>query len=53
MVIDKSNKGISSGPSANQYEFFTSTVCKNVVEKFVTIALFLKELIILLKESKV
>ena len=36
----------------NQYEFATSTVCNNVVEKFVAIALLLKELMILLNGAK-
>ena len=36
----------------NQYEFVTSTVCNNVVKKFVAIALLLKELMILLKGAK-
>ena len=45
----QSKSGVSGEPSANQYEFSISTVCKNIVEKFVTIVVFLKELIILLR----
>ena len=40
------------GPCANQYEFATKTVCKNIVKKFVSIALLLKELMILIKGKK-
>ena len=36
-----------------QYEVVTSTVCKNIVETFVTITLLLKLLMILLKRGKV
>ena len=32
------------GPYANQYEFATKTVRKNVVKKFVSIALRLKKI---------
>ena len=53
MIIGKSKSGVSGEPSANQYEFSISTVCKNIVEKFVAITLFLKELMILLKGGKV
>ena len=53
MIIGKSKSDVSGGPSANQYEFSTSTICKNIVEKFVVITLFLKELMILLKRVKV
>ena len=52
MVIGKSKSSVSGGPSANQYEFSILIVCKNIVENFVTIALLLKELIILLKGAK-
>ena len=31
------------GPCVNQYEFAIKTVCKNVVKKFMNIALLLKE----------
>ena len=48
----QSKSGVNSGPSANQYKFYTSTVCKNVVKKFMAIALLLKELMILLKGAK-
>ena len=40
------------GLDVNQKKFTTSTVCKNVVEKFVTIVLLLKESMILLKRAK-
>ena len=40
------------GPCANQYEFATKTVCKNVVKNFVSIILLLKESIILFKRKK-
>ena len=50
MIIGKSKSGVSGGPSVNQYEFCTTTVCKNIVEKFAIIRiLLLKELMILLK----
>ena len=52
MVIGKSKSSVSGGPSANQYEFSILIVCKNIVENFVTIALLLKELMILLKGAK-
>lgn len=52
MVIDKSKSGVSGGPSINQYEFFTSTVYKNIVKRFIAITLLLKELMILLQETK-
>ena len=37
------------GSCANQYEFATKTVCKNIIKNFVSIALLLKELVILFK----
>ena len=37
------------GSCVNQYEFATKTVCKNVVKKFMSIVLLLKELMILFK----
>ena len=40
------------GSLANQYEFATKTICKNVVKKFVSITLLLKESMILFKEKK-
>ena len=40
------------GPCANKKEFATKTVCKDVIKKFVSIALLLKELKILLKKNK-
>ena len=40
------------GPCANQLEFATKTVCKNVVKKFMSIALFLKESMILFNRKK-
>ena len=42
-----------SRPNMKQYEVVTSTVCKNIVETFVTITLLLKLLMILLKRGKV
>ena len=33
MVIGKSKSGVSGRPSANQYEFSTSTVCKKYCRK--------------------
>ena len=39
-------------PYANQKKFATKMVCKNVKKKFVSIALLLKESIILLKGNK-
>ena len=33
---------VVSGPNMKQYEVVTSTVCKNIVETFVTITLLLK-----------
>ena len=53
MVFGKSKSGVSGRPSVNQYKFSTSTVSKNVVEKFVVITLLLKKLMILLKEDNV
>ena len=41
------------GSCANQYEFATKIVCKNVVKKFVSITLLLKESIILFKGKKI
>ena len=41
------------GPCANQLEFATKTVCKNVVKKFISIALLLKESMILFKGKNV
>ena len=41
------------GPYANQYEFATKTVCKNVVKNFVSIILLLKESIILFKRKNI
>ena len=41
------------GSHANQYEFATKTICKNIVKKFVSITLLLKELMILFKEKNV
>ena len=40
------------GLNVNQKEFIISVVCKNVVENFVTIALLVKESMILLREAK-
>ena len=40
-------------PDTNQLKFITSTVCKNIVQKFVTIVVFLKELMILLRGQSV
>ena len=40
------------GPYANQKEFATKTVYKNIVKKFVSIILLLKELMILFKGKK-
>ena len=40
------------GPCASQYEFATKTICKNVVKKFMSIALLLKESMILFKGKK-
>ena len=40
-------------PYANQQEFATKTVCKNVIKKFVSITLLLKESMILLKGKKI
>ena len=34
----------SGWPSVNQYQFSTSIVCKNVVEKFVVITLLYKKI---------
>ena len=48
----QSKSGVNNGPRANQYKFSTSTVSKNVVKKFMAIALLLKELMILLKGAK-
>ena len=36
-------------PDTNQLKFITSTVYKNIVQKVVTIVVFLKELMILLR----
>ena len=41
------------GPNANQQEFATKIVCKNVVKKFVSIVSLLKESMILFKENKI
>ena len=38
--------------NANQQEFAILTVCKNVIEKFVTITMLLKESMIFLREQK-
>ena len=43
---------ISSEPGCELVIISTSTVCKNIVEKFVVIALLLKESTILLREAK-
>ena len=40
------------GLNANQLEFTTSIVYKNVVENFVTITLLVKELMILLRGAE-
>ena len=40
-------------PDTNQLKFITSTVCKNIVQKVVTIVVFLKELMILLRGQSV
>ena len=41
------------GLCANQYEFATKTIFKNVVKKFVSIILLLKESMILFKRTKI
>ena len=41
------------GSHVNQYEFATKTICKNVVKKFVSITLLLKESMIFLKGNKI
>ena len=40
-------------PYANQQKFATKTVCKNIIKKFVSITLLLKESMILLKGKKI
>ena len=40
-------------PYANQLEFATKTICKNVIKKLVNIALHLNESMIILKENKI
>ena len=40
-------------PDTNQLKFITSTVCKNIVQNVVTIVVFLKELMILLRGQSV
>ena len=44
---------VTNEPNANQKEFIILTVCKNVVEKFVTIILLFKKSIILLRGQSV
>lgn len=44
MIIGKLKSGISGGLITNQCESTTLIVCKNIIEKLVTIALLLKEL---------
>ena len=39
-------------PYANQLEFATKTICKNVIKLFVSITLLIKESMILLKGNK-
>ena len=38
--------------NANQYEFATLIFCKNIIKKFVTVTLLLKESMILLRKAK-